>query len=198
VTGSVVHQLEGADGAFRAVVLEAEADRANPPCAAVYGDPVDGCPVRVHSRCLYGEVFESTDCDCLWQLRESRRIIREHGSGVLVYLDQEGRGAGLVAKAKGLQLSQKEDLDTFASYAALGYKADTRSYEDAAALLKQLGLGKVTLLTNNPAKVYALEVGGIEVEMQQLVPPELSDTALKYLVAKEIHGHAILPNKLPA
>jgi GTP cyclohydrolase II len=193
VTGSVVHELEGADGAFRAVVLEDGVERRNPPCAAVYGEPSDGCPVRVHSRCLYGEVFESTNCDCRWQLQESLRIIREHGSGVLVYLDQEGRGAGLLAKAKGYRLAQEEDLDTFASYSALGFKADSRSYEDAATLLKGLGLTRVRLLTNNPAKISALELAGIQVEMRQVVQPEPSGPTLKYLVAKEVHGHAIRP-----
>ena len=82
MTGSVVHQLEGADGAFRAVVLESEADRANPPCAAVYGEPSDGCPVRVHSRCLYGEVFESTDCHCQgkspWAFRNHMPALENH------------------------------------------------------------------------------------------------------------------------
>jgi GTP cyclohydrolase II len=197
VTGSVEHRLESADGEFRAVVLDDAVDRMNPPCAAVYGEPSNDCPVRVHSRCLYGEVFESTNCDCRWQLRESLRIIREHGSGVLVYLDQEGRGAGLLTKARGYRLSQAEGLDTFASYAQLGHKADSRSYEDAAALLKHLGLTAVQLLTNNPAKIFALEAAGIKVEMRQLVQPEPSDPTLKYLVAKEVHGHAIL-RKLPA
>lgn len=192
MTGSVEHELEADDAAFRAIVLDGGDERMNPPCAAVYGEPSDGCPVRVHSRCLYGEIFESTNCDCRWQLRESLRIIREHGSGVLVYLDQEGRGAGLLAKAKGYRLSQKEELDTFASYSVLGYKADSRSYEDAAELLKQVGLTAVQLLTNNPAKISALEAAGIKVEMRQVVQPEPSSETLKYLAAKEFHGHAIL------
>jgi GTP cyclohydrolase II len=193
VTGSVAHELEGAAGGFRAVVLEDGHERMNPPCAAVYGEPADGCPVRVHSRCLYGEVFESTNCDCRWQLQESLRIIREQGAGVLVYLDQEGRGAGLLAKAKGYRLSQQENVDTFASYSALGYKADSRSYTDAATLLKGLGLTRVQLLTNNPAKISALEAAGIQAEMRQVVQPAPSDPALEYLVAKKVHGHAILP-----
>ena len=192
MTGAVVHELEQDGRAFRAIVLDDGSERMNPPCAAVYGEPSDGCHVRIHSRCLYGEVFESTNCDCRWQLRESLRIIREHGSGVLVYLDQEGRGAGLVAKAEGYRLSQEEGLDTFASYAALGYKADSREYADASALLKQLGLASVRLLTNNPAKVSALELAGIKAEMCQLVQPEPGPETLRYLAAKEIHGHAIL------
>ncbi|NBH10247.1 GTP cyclohydrolase II RibA [Amycolatopsis sp. SID8362] len=193
MTGAVVHQLEGAEGAFRAIVLDGGPGWMNPPSAAVYGEPVDGCPVRIHSRCLYGEIFESTNCDCRWQLQESLRVIRKHGSGVLVYLDQEGRGAGLFAKAEGYELSQKQGLDTFASYAALGYKADSRSYGDAAALLAQLGLTSVRLLTNNPAKISALEVAGIKAEMCQLVQPDPSRETVGYLAAKEVHGHAILP-----
>nr|WP_225957294.1 GTP cyclohydrolase II RibA [Amycolatopsis lexingtonensis] len=185
--------MEGAEGAFRAIVLDGGPEWMNPPSAAVYGEPVDGCPVRIHSRCLYGEIFESTNCDCRWQLQESLRIIRKHGSGVLVYLDQEGRGAGLFAKAEGYELSQKKGLDTFASYAALGYKADSRSYGDAAALLAQLELKSVQLLTNNPAKISALEAAGIKAEMRQLVQPDPSGETVRYLAAKEVHGHAILP-----
>jgi 3,4-dihydroxy 2-butanone 4-phosphate synthase/GTP cyclohydrolase II len=163
----------------------------NPPCAAVYGDPADGCPVRVHSRCVYGEIFESTNCDCLWQLQESRRIIRKHGSGVLVYLDQEGRGAGLLAKAKGHQLSQEKDLDTFASYAALGFEPDSRLYDDAAALLTQLGLREVKLLTNNPAKVAALLGADIKVDQQLLTMPDPGEKARDYISAKERTGWAV-------
>jgi 3,4-dihydroxy 2-butanone 4-phosphate synthase/GTP cyclohydrolase II len=194
----VVHQLDAGGRAFRAIVLDDGTERMNPPSAAVYGEPADGCPVRIHSRCLYGEVFESTNCDCRWQLRQSLRIIRKRGAGVLVYLDQEGRGAGLLAKAEGYRLSQEQDLDTFASYSALGYKADSRSYADAAALLKQLGLTAVQLLTNNPAKISALEVAGIKAEMRQLVQRKPSNETLKYLTAKETYGHAILSGERPA
>ncbi|MFI5591844.1 GTP cyclohydrolase II [Amycolatopsis sp. NPDC051758] len=197
MTGSVVHDLEASGRGFRAVVLADGTERMNPPSAAVYGEPADGCLVRIHSRCLYGEVFESTNCDCRWQLRQSLRIIRRRG-GVLVYLDQEGRGAGLLAKAEGYRLSQEQGLDTFASYSALGYKADSRSYADAAALLKQLGLSAVQLLTNNPAKVSALEVAGIKAEMRQLVQRKPSNETLKYLTAKETYGHAILSGERPA
>jgi 3,4-dihydroxy 2-butanone 4-phosphate synthase/GTP cyclohydrolase II len=193
----VEHELEGDGGAFRVAVLEDSMGSPNPPCAAVFGAPADGCLVRVQSRCLYGEIFESTNCDCLFQLRTSRRMIQEN-SGVLIYLDQEGRGEGLLAKAKGYRLSQAKGLDTFESYSELGYKADSRSYADAAALLKQLGLGEVTLLTNNPAKVVALELAGIHVDQRPLVMPEPGEKALKYLVAKETHGHAILPPGLTA
>lgn len=198
MTASVEHELEGALGAFRAVVLAGDEHRMNPPCAAVYGEPADGCPVRVHSRCLYGEIFESTNCDCLYQLRESQRIIREHGSGVLIYLDQEGRGAGLLAKARGHRLSQAKGLDTFASYAELGLKPDVRSYEDAAALLKQIGLREVTLLTNNPAKVDALVIAGIRVKQQQLSMPDPGGKAREYIDTKERYGWAIAPSSQTA
>ncbi|WIV58154.1 GTP cyclohydrolase II [Amycolatopsis nalaikhensis] len=191
MTGAVVHKLEADGRPFRAVVMDDGSGRLNPPSAAVYGEPSDGCPVRIHSRCVYGEIFESTNCDCRWQLQESLRIIREHGAGVLVYLDQEGRGAGLLVKAQGYKLSQEEGLDTFASYAALGFKADSRDYSAAADLLKELGLGAVRLLTNNPDKLAALGAVGIKAEMCQLVQPEPSGETLKYLAAKSVHGHVI-------
>ena len=189
MTETVQHELEGADGAFRVVVLDDHHEQPNPACAVVFGEPVDGCPVRVHSRCLYGEIFEATTCDCLFQLRMSQKIIREHGSGVLIYLDQEGRGAGLLAKAKGYRLCQETGIDTFAAYAELEYKADSRSYQDAVALLKQLGLKEVSLLTNNPAKWEALAAAGIKVRQKPLIMPEPSDLARAYLAAKELQGH---------
>jgi len=189
VSESVEHDLDGEYGPFRAVVLE-HRDGLNPPSAAVFGHPVDGCLVRVQSRCLYGEIFGSTNCDCLFQLRQSLEEIRRH-SGVLIYLDQEGRGAGLLAKAKGYQRSQAHGIDTFAAYAELGYKADSRVYDDAAALLKQLGLGEVTLMTNNPAKREALEVAGIKVTQKALVMPEPGEKARAYLAAKKLQGHVV-------
>ncbi|SFW70844.1 GTP cyclohydrolase II RibA [Amycolatopsis australiensis] len=189
MTDTVQHELDGANGAFKVVVLGDRSDQPNPACAMVYGDPVDGCPVRVHSRCLYGEIFEATTCDCLFQLRMSQKVIRDHGSGVLIYLDQEGRGEGLLAKAEGYRLCQKTGIDTFDAYAELGYKADSRSYADAVALLKHLGLKEISLLTNNPAKWEALALAGIKVRQQPLIMPEPGDLARAYLAAKELQGH---------
>lgn len=193
--GVRTHLLHSAGGEFTVYVLD-DVPGPNPPAAAVLGEPADGCLVRVHSRCLYGEIFESNDCDCREQLAKSWEEIRKEGSGVLIYLDQEGRGAGLGVKAKGYEVSQLLHLDTYQSYEHLGVPADTRTYEPAARLLSLLHLEKVRLLTNNPAKVAALEKAGIGVVRQELVVDHPGEQALRYLEAKERHGHAILPAEL--
>jgi len=120
--------------------------------------------VRVHSRCVYGEVFGSLDCDCAAQLKEALGLLESAPGGVLVYLDQEGRGCGLAAKAKAYELWERERVDTVDAYERLGLPRDARLYDGAAAILKALGLMRIRLLTNNPAKVEALEREGIAVE----------------------------------
>lgn len=185
---TVRHALSRQDGDFEVVVLNKGADQPNPPCAAVFGNPEDGCLVRVQSRCSYGEIFGSNNCDCRAQLDKSIELIRAQ-SGVLVYLDQEGRGAGLLAKAHGYEVGYQTGLDTFASYDQLGLPHDSRTYEDAATLLKKIGLSRVRLLTNNPAKVDGLIMGGIMVERALLLDDIPGEFALNYLLAKERNGH---------
>lgn len=185
----VEHWLTQQDKTFRVVVHTAD-NAANPACAAVFGDINDGCLVRVHSRCLYSEAFGSEDCDCEGQLRESRKRIWEAGAGVVVYLDQEGRGSGLVAKARGYVHSQKTGADTFASYDALELPPDCRSYGAAADLLKDLGLQWIRLLTNNPDKIAALEQAGLKVEAEPLLVP-VGKKAAEYLEAKRARGHRL-------
>jgi 3,4-dihydroxy 2-butanone 4-phosphate synthase/GTP cyclohydrolase II len=193
------HELRHADGDFRVVVLGRGSDvHGNQPCAAVFGEPEDGCLVRIHSRCVYGEIFESVDCDCRDQLRQSMAMMRKAGSGVLIYLDQEGRGAGLLAKALGYQLTQREGLDTFSSYRVLGLPEDSRSYEDAVAILRGLGLRRVRLLTNNPAKVAALATADFQVEQQPFLVRGQSAEARRYLAAKAKFGHTISLAELEA
>ena len=193
------HELKHADGDFRVVVLgHGSALDGNQPCAAVFGEPDDGCLVRIHSRCVYGEIFESVDCDCRDQLRQSMAMMRKAGSGVLIYLDQEGRGAGLLAKARGYQLTQREGLDTFSSYRVLGLQEDSRSYEDAVAILRSLNLRRVRLLTNNPAKVAALSTADVQVEQQSFLVRGQSAEARRYLAAKARHGHTISIAELEA
>jgi GTP cyclohydrolase II len=187
------HELRHADGDFRVVVLGDVSDmHGNQPCAAVFGEPTDGCLVRIHSRCVYGEIFESVDCDCRDQLRQSMAMMRKAGSGVLIYLDQEGRGAGLLAKALGYQLTQSNrNLDTFESYRKLGLPEDSRTYEDAVAILRSLNLNRVRLLTNNPAKVAALSTTDVQVEQHPFLVRGQSPEARRYLAAKARYGHTI-------
>lgn len=188
MTETVTHELARKRGAFRIAVLNDGSGQANPPCAAIFGKPGNGCLVRVQSRCVYGEIFESTNCDCSYQLRTSLKKLRRR-DGVLVYLDQEGRGAGLLTKAQGYELCQEKKIDTFAAYAQLDCPADSRSYDLAAALLRQLGLEDVRLMTNNPAKVKGLEDAGITVRREPLVIRNPSKHMYAYLTAKVRHQH---------
>lgn len=158
----------------------------------VFGEPGDGCLVRVHSRCLYGEALGSDDCDCGAELTESMDRIQAEGRGVLVYLDQEGRGAGLIWKARGYRESERSGTDTFDSYRHLGLEPDARRYDAAARALRELGLTRVRLLTNNPDKCRALAEAGIAVEPLALTIALRSARGRRYLQAKRRHrGHTI-------
>jgi 3,4-dihydroxy 2-butanone 4-phosphate synthase/GTP cyclohydrolase II len=186
----VEHSLSRTGGTgFRVRVLDNETTD-NPPVAAIYGEPADDCLVRIHSRCVYSEILGSVDCDCHDQVQQAKELITEAGTGVIIYLDQEGRGAGLLAKARGYVYSQLHQADTFASYRALHLPADSRDYTPAADLLESLGLTRVTLLTNNPEKVKALESRGIIVKREPSIVP-VSDSARAYLEAKREQGHLI-------
>jgi GTP cyclohydrolase II len=118
--------------------------------------------VRLHSECLTGDVFGSLKCDCGPQLRESLRIMADAGGGVLLYLRQEGRGIGLANKLRAYSL-QDRGLDTVDANRRLGFADDERDYGHAGAMLRALGIDRVRLLTNNPAKVKGLEAAGIMV-----------------------------------
>jgi GTP cyclohydrolase II len=118
--------------------------------------------VRLHSECLTGDVFGSLKCDCGPQLREALRILGVEGGGILLYLRQEGRGIGLANKLRAYAL-QDRGLDTVDANARLGFADDERDYGHAAAMLRALGVDKVRLLTNNPAKVAGLAASGIAV-----------------------------------
>jgi GTP cyclohydrolase II len=118
--------------------------------------------VRLHSECLTGDVFGSLKCDCGPQLKEALRIIGREGGGVLLYLRQEGRGIGLANKLRAYAL-QDRGLDTVDANRRLGFADDERDYGHAAAVLRALGIDRVRLLTNNPAKVEGLEAAGIHV-----------------------------------
>ncbi len=147
--------------------------------------------VRVHSQCLTGDVFTSERCDCRAQLEMSLREIAKDTSGIVLYLPQEGRGIGLLNKLKAYEL-QDQGLDTVEANRKLGFAADSRDYDFAAAALKALGVRSVRLLSNNPDKVEQLERAGIRVI--KLIPcrPRTSRHSRAYLrTKKDKLGHIL-------
>ena len=158
--------------------------------ALVMGDVHSRPPiVRIHSQCLTGDVFGSLRCDCRLQLELALTKIAEAGAGILLYEQQEGRGIGLMAKLKAYEL-QDHGLDTVEANVELGYAADCREYELPAAVLKQLGVKQVRLITNNPEKVAALDSAGIAVTERISAEVELQETFERYLRTKqEKMGH---------
>jgi 3,4-dihydroxy 2-butanone 4-phosphate synthase/GTP cyclohydrolase II len=141
------------------------------PFALVKGEPnkVDAPLVRLHSSCFTGDVLSSLRCDCGSQLHQAMATIHQAGAGAIVYLPQEGRGIGLTAKLKAYELQDK-GLDTVEANHALGFKADMRDYGVGIQILKDLGLSKVRLLTNNPKKTDAFIYGGFNLEIVDQVP----------------------------
>jgi 3,4-dihydroxy 2-butanone 4-phosphate synthase/GTP cyclohydrolase II len=147
--------------------------------------------VRVHSKCLTGDVFTSERCDCRAQLEFSLRKISKEPSGVLLYLPQEGRGIGLLNKLKAYEL-QDRGLDTVEANRRLGFATDSRDYEFAAEALKALGARRVRLLSNNPDKVAQLERAGIRVVKRIPCRPRTSRHSRNYLrVKKDKLGHLL-------
>ena len=157
------------------------------PLVFIMGDPskVAAPLVRLHSSCFTGDLLNSLRCDCGDQLRMALQMIGAEGVGVLVYLPQEGRGIGLVEKIKAYQL-QDEGLDTVEANLALGYKADTRDYGVGIQLLKDIGLRKIRLLTNNPKKTDAFIYGGFDLEVVDQVPimPPINEHNARYIATK--------------
>ncbi|GDX85353.1 hypothetical protein LBMAG43_13950 [Methylococcaceae bacterium] len=155
--------------------------------ALVKGDvsEQENVPVRVHSECLTGDVFGSRRCDCGEQLARAMQYVDESGCGVVIYLRQEGRGIGLFHKLQAYNL-QDNGMDTVDANLALGYLADEREYGVAAAILNDLNIRSVALLTNNPAKIEALQSLGINVVARlPLVVPSNYDN-VDYLKTKAV------------
>jgi GTP cyclohydrolase II len=172
--------------------VPAPAVRTESAVALVMGDIHAGSPiVRIHSQCLTGDVFHSLRCDCRQQLELALATIADAGTGVLLYEQQEGRGIGLMAKLRAYEL-QDQGLDTIEANLELGYEADCRHFELPAEILKHMGLKSVRLITNNPAKVDALELAGVKVveRISAKVPTE--PTNERYLKTKrEKMGHLV-------
>lgn len=182
-------------GEFKVVVYEVKFEEQE-PVALVMGDlsNSDVAPlVRMHSSCFTGDLISSLRCDCGDQLQMALEMIGREGIGALIYLPQEGRGIGLAEKIKAYAL-QDEGLDTVEANHALGYKADIRDYGIGLQILKDLGLTRVRLLTNNPKKTQAFNLRGYNVDVIDQVPilPTINEHNANYLATKrDKMGHEI-------
>ena len=147
--------------------------------------------VRIHSQCLTGDVLASLRCDCRAQLELSLKKIARAGSGILLYLPQEGRGIGLMNKLRAYQL-QDGGMDTVEANEKLGFAADARDYDFSGQVLKQLGVKKIRLLSNNPEKVRQLEASGIRVVERVPCQPRISKISRAYMQTKKAKmGHIL-------
>jgi 3,4-dihydroxy 2-butanone 4-phosphate synthase/GTP cyclohydrolase II len=190
-TDSLIEEIVKVDmptkwGHFKLLAFR-EKSTSNEHLALVKGEWQKNEPVlvRVHSSCFTGDILGSLRCDCGDQLHLAMDMISQEGAGVLVYLPQEGRGIGLLDKLKAYGL-QDRGMDTVEANLALGFKADSRDYGVGIQLLKDLGLSKVRLLTNNPKKTDAFIYGGFDLEVVDQVPilPPVHEHNARYLATK--------------
>ncbi|MBI2430586.1 MAG: GTP cyclohydrolase II, partial [Candidatus Levybacteria bacterium] len=171
-------------GTFRIAIYQSMLDNTE-HVALMMGD-VGKEPIvtRIHSQCLTGDTLFSLKCDCGEQLQKSMQIIQKEGRGILLYLNQEGRGIGLANKIKAYALQEK-GLDTVSANEQLGFSKDARSYNVAAQILQDLGVKNINLLTNNPAKEKQLVLYGIHI--QKTIPLEIKPNGVnrRYLKTKK-------------
>lgn len=182
-------------GKFKIVLYKSKVD-SKEHIAIVKGkiDPENPVLVRVHSECLTGDIFGSLRCDCRPQLLESLRMIEENGNGVVLYMRQEGRGIGLHNKLKAYKLQEK-GKDTVEANLELGFKADLRDYGVGAQILRDLGVRKMRLMTNNPKKVVGLNAYGLEItERVQIEIASNPDNENYLLTKRDKLGHLLLIN----
>jgi len=161
--------------------------------ALVFGEPRERPEVlvRIHSKCLTGDVFGSARCDCGWQLQTAMTMIAEAGAGVVVYLDQEGRGIGLLNKLKAYEL-QDAGQDTVEANERLGFLPDLRNYGIGAQILLDLGVRSIRILTNNPMKLVGIEGYGLSiVERVPIIPPRTDENAGYLDVKRDKLGHLL-------
>jgi GTP cyclohydrolase II len=187
--------LDGADARF---CVFRDAVGSN-PVAIILGEPDVSQPVnvRVHSACLTGDVFGSRRCDCGAQLKLAMAQLSESGGGIVLYLQQEGRGLGLANKMRAYML-QDGGLDTMDANMMLGFDDDERSYAVAARMLKMIGVKRIKLLTNNPDKLEALADSGVEVCARVALHTEINPENRRYLATKAARAGHLLADMLEA
>lgn len=181
-------------GRFRILGYETQTRGKRTPYVVLVkgGAEQGGVPlVRIHSQCLTGDVFSSTRCDCGDQLKFAMRAIHRSGWGVIIYHPEEGRGIGLLNKLIAYELQDK-GADTVEANKKLGFGADERSYEACAEILKDLGITRVRLLSNNPQKVKALKTAGLKVSERVSIEVAPRRSTQQYLkTKKEKLGHLL-------
>lgn len=183
-------------GDFKIHLYKSEVD-SKEHIALVKGkiNPDEAVLVRVHSECLTGDIFGSLKCDCRDQLAQSMTTIEKEGTGVVLYMRQEGRGIGLLNKLKAYELQEK-GKDTVEANLELGFKADLRDYGIGAQILRDLGVRKIKLLTNNPKKVIGLKGYGLDIVERVPIEMPSNPENKNYLATKRDKlGHLILVNK---
>jgi GTP cyclohydrolase II len=178
-------------GTFRELLY---ADGHQESIALVMGQVAQGREVwcRVHSQCLAAHVFNSLDCDCREQMALAQAVIAERGCGLIIWLDQEGRGHGHLALMRSRAL-QAQGWSPTEAYRRLGYAADARQYTSAAAILRDLEVDSITLLTNNPQKVEGLQAAGIHISGTHplVVDPGTNERLRRRYAEKRQQGHDI-------
>ena len=186
-------ELPSSFGDFRSVVFKNSIDHVD-HVALVRGtiDPEVPTLVRVHSECLTGDAFGSLRCDCGEQLQTAMKMIQEEGSGVILYMRQEGRGIGLANKIKAYSLQDGEGLDTVQANERLGFPPDARDYGVGMQILRKLGVAKMRVITNNPLKRAGLEGYGLEIVERVPIEVRPNEKNLDYLRTKrEKLGHIL-------
>lgn len=183
--------LDTAFGSFDVTLHANDADRCLTFAAGDLGAP--GTMVRLHSSCLFGEAFGACDCDCGPQLRSVLTEIGSRGAGVVVYLFQEGRGAGLEQKIRGMALQSATGINSYDAYDALSLPRDARDYAIAGVALADLDVAReITLMSNNPLKRAAIEGLGFQVTAQAALPYRVDGRAYDYLLMKREQGDHLL------
>jgi GTP cyclohydrolase II len=191
IVGRAPVPLDGAEDTEFVVFRGGEGLRDQVAILVGHPDVSGPVSVRLHSACLTGDLFGSLKCDCGDQLRGSVRWMAEHGGGILLYLDQEGRGNGIANKIRAYKL-QSQGYDTYDADEMLGFGPDQRRFDFAAAMLRQLGVREVRLITNNPDKIDALKKAGLTVVSHQRSVGRPTSENIRYLASKRDRaGHLI-------